>query len=580
MAVLKHFMTVAQPEPYDSLMIAMQVSYLRWGPLSTLLLSALVSPAAAQGDDCSNPEFLTGTGTYTLATTALTHSGHFGAQPCAVGVSNIFSNADKFYAWTAPFAGDFVFDTVGSVGSTEIAAFDGSGCGAACLAYNHYFNGDPAAISVSGLAAGDVVMLQIGFDVFGPGAPGTLHIFGAPADPFEDNDTVATASPMGPGLHTGLWASYGDPDYYAIDVPVGHRMVMLETADSADAQYSLFGWSGTGHGAANPEGAVFVNEGATSSTVIVRAITAAYDVPYSFYDLDVLIEPTPCLSPDTFEDNDTCVEAKDLGPGLYLDLEVSDSDPDYFTFCVEPGATVTADIAFLGLASNLDLRLRRFTPFAGCGSLLDESAQFATDAEQVQWTNPGPMVVRCVLEVSVWPFSNSLCSSYQLHLAGASLCDLSGFPICDPMDPNSTGMSTTLVGSYDPAATSGLHLEVLHGPPGEFGYLLLGSSWNDPGVVISQGRLCFALTAGNFFVRYTQSGTEANSIGVFDDSGQLMNLAGTSSTGTGFDVPETIPLGSMLVIQRGELWTFQAWHRDSGAGVGESNFSNGLVVTF
>ncbi len=519
-------------------------------------------------------------GTFSFATTTLTHSGFFGAQPCAVGVSNIFANADKFFAWTAPFAGDFVFDTVGSVGQTEIAAFDGSGCAAACLAYNHYFNGDPAAISVSGLAAGDVIMLQVGFDVFGPGAPGQLNIFGAPADPFEDNDSVATASPMGPGVYNGLWVSVGDRDHYAIDVPVGHRMVLLESADSADAQYALAGWTGTGLGGANPEGAVFVNQGATTATVTVRATTEAYSVPYTFYDLDVQIEPTPCLTPDAWEDNDTCWQPSAIAAGLYQDLEVSDGDPDYFTFCVQPGDTVTADIAFVGLASDLNLRLHRFEPVAGCGFLLDASTQFGTDSEQVQWTNPGPTVMRCVLEVSVWPFSTTLCNSYQLQLTGANDCELSGARICDPMDPNSTGMSTTLVGSYAPAATSGLHLEVLQGPPGEFGYLLVGSSWDDPGIVVSHGRLCLSTLANQFFVRYNQSGTEANSIGVFNGSGQLVNLVGTSSSGTGFDVPATIPYVSQPVIQVGELWTFQAWHRDGGAGVGESNFSNALVVTF
>jgi hypothetical protein len=39
------------------------------------------------------------------------------------------------------------------------------------------------------------------------------------------------------------------------------------------------------------------------------------------------------------------------------------------------------------------------------------------------------------------------------------------------------------------------------------------------------------------------------------------------------------PTGSVSVAA-GESWSFQAWHRDSAAGVATSNFTDATVVTF
>ncbi len=50
--------------------------------------------------------------------------------------------------------------------------------------------------------------------------------------------------------------------------------------------------------------------------------------------------------------------------------------------------------------------------------------------------------------------------------------------------------------------------------------------------------------------------------------------------GSGFDVPDTIPGNTPILIMSGSSWHFQLWHRDSGAQAGDSNFSNGLSVTF
>ena len=151
-----------------------------------------------------------------------------------------------------------------------------------------------------------------------------------------------------------------------------------------------------------------------------------------------------------------------------------------------------------------------------------------------------------------------------------------GTSFCDPMNPNSIGMSTTLTGSMGTGVGSGLHLEAAQGPSNQFAYFLVGTGVSDPGIVISQGRLCLSVSGGNVFGRYNVPGA-LNSVGLFDAGGVLQNQVGTSTVGSGFDVPATVPITGSPTISAGSTWHFQLWHREAA---GASNFSNGLSVTF
>ncbi len=161
-----------------------------------------------------------------------------------------------------------------------------------------------------------------------------------------------------------------------------------------------------------------------------------------------------------------------------------------------------------------------------------------------------------------------------------------GTAFCDPASINSTGSSTSLSGSFltgggIAGGMSDLHLECSDGVPNELGYFLTGSTASDPGFSVSNGYLCLA---GGPFYRYNVAGTTSNSVGVFNAAGVLQNFAGTSTVGlpgmeTGFDVPDSVA-GSVQLITAGSTWHFQVWHRDTPAGSGTSNLSNGLSVTF
>ncbi|HIG86350.1 MAG TPA: hypothetical protein EYQ25_04830 [Planctomycetes bacterium] len=143
---------------------------------------------------------------------------------------------------------------------------------------------------------------------------------------------------------------------------------------------------------------------------------------------------------------------------------------------------------------------------------------------------------------------------------------------CNPANSHSGGGFATL----DTSTFSGpgfFHLEAIDGPPDQFAYFLVSGSFADPGLTVSQGQLCLGAPQG----RYSPAaGGSLSSIGQFDGAGVLQNLAGTSSVGTGFDVPAALPSPPGGVIAGGDTWYFQLWYRDGAA----SNFSDGIAVTF
>ncbi|MEZ6003947.1 MAG: formylglycine-generating enzyme family protein [Planctomycetota bacterium] len=147
-----------------------------------------------------------------------------------------------------------------------------------------------------------------------------------------------------------------------------------------------------------------------------------------------------------------------------------------------------------------------------------------------------------------------------------------------PPNANSTGSGATLSGAIGTVLSNRLHLEVTGGVPNEFGYFLVGDQAS-PANPISMGMLCLG-GAGSSVYRYNLSGTVWSSLGQFNAAGTFVNVVGTSVSGTGFEVPGTIPDGVFSPILLGETWHFQLWYRDSAAQAGSSNFSNGLSVTF
>ncbi|MEZ6020814.1 MAG: hypothetical protein R3F17_12150 [Planctomycetota bacterium] len=406
---------------------------------------------------------------------------------------------------------------------------------------------------------------------------------GVQDDNFEDNDSCAAASVIAPGSYTGLFASTTDLDFYKIDVPNG----MILNVDLAGYTYDVdFDFYVGGCGVTPifyADDFSYSNNTGATQTVIFEAISDPTNAqPCTVYDLNISMVPDPCAGPDdNFEDNDDCATATQVGDGTYTGLIILPTDNDYFTFCVPDGATVNVEIYFTDALADIDLFLREASsPYCGTGyNALNDMLGYGysvTDNEIVAWTNNLGYDATLVAEVDWFSAGTHQCNTYDLFLNGTGCSGGSVTTFCDPMNVNSTGLPTVTVATLGSGVGSGLHLDSNQGPPSQFGYYLIGNTFAEPGLVVSNGRLCLGVGAGTAIGRYNVLG-QMNSIGQFNASGVLQNFTGTSTTGTGFDVPAAMPFTGSPVIQSGETWHFQLWHRESG---GFSNFSNGVSVTF
>lgn len=170
-----------------------------------------------------------------------------------------------------------------------------------------------------------------------------------------------------------------------------------------------------------------------------------------------------------------------------------------------------------------------------------------------------------------------------VHFDGVVDQPFEGPTFCTMGTNNSTGRPAQLTGSWISgngvgSVLSDLHLEVTQGPPGQMGYLLMGSE-PLPAVFVSNGYFCLGGN-GARFAQLHKNGTRMNSVGLFNGAGVLVNAYGNSMVGTGFDVPTALPGTLGEGILSGDTWHYQAWYRDTEAGVGSSNFTTAISVTF
>ncbi len=425
--------------------------------LPTLLL-ALSGGAMAQGDDCSSPLDISGTGRFSFNNSTHTTSGFNGGGGCLLS-DNI--RYDGFYRWTAPASGHYIFDVRASGILSRLSMHTGSDCAALCFDATMTYTDHGGTILLANASMGDVYLVQMGslnpqvmhLDV----STYVDHCGTTPDDAFEDNDSCATATPVDVGIYANLLARKSDRDYYSLTVAPGDSLRVRILADFFFGSVGVRVW-----------------------------------------------------------------DASDAQCGM------------------------------------------------GTGSALPTLAHFL---------NTQAVPISVVIEVAVDASAPFDCNAYDMSLSRFNCDSPVGQVFCCPANPNSTFISTRLTGSFGSGVGSDLHLEVQRGPAGEFGYFLVG---DDPSSImtVSNGIFCLGGTGGSFW-RYVAPGGELNSVGRFDTSGVLQNLVGTSTTGSGFDVPANKPTwGGTEPILSGQTWYFQFWHRDTPAGVGSSNFSNGLCVTF
>ena len=172
------------------------------------------------------------------------------------------------------------------------------------------------------------------------------------------------------------------------------------------------------------------------------------------------------------------------------------------------------------------------------------------------------IAVDASLVIAGAPYHGGSCASFQTEGRAwvASLEDELGTVYCDETQ-NPENEADLAIDTLDSGATS-INLTLSNGPPGQFGYLLVGDGTATvsapPGAV---GDLCVA--GGSCLGRYDK---DAGAI----DSGGLYSV----------DIKNAIsnPCDGAVTIAPGWTWNFQMWHRQP---MGDpSTFSSALSVTF
>ena len=563
---------------------------------AALLMSA---GAFAQGDDCSTATAIGGAGTWSFDTTAASTSAFSGGSACT-NAGSLDVGPDQFYQWTADAAGTWTVDLIGSVYDTKINIHMGSGCTATCAYYNDDYSGLQSGVVISGINAGDTFLVQMG-GWGGNAGLGTLNTANAGTGGIANDDCSTATAIAGAGTWsfdtllattTGFSGGSGCTDAGSLDVGPDAFFQWTASAagdyaiDTCGSAYDTKLNVHTGIGCAatctaynddGPCGAfnselqlTGVNAG---DTFLIQCGGWGGNSGAGTLNITTYVDPCAGQVADQFAPNHSCAASASVGDGTYS-LNTKKSEPDFFDFTVPLNGTVTIDVMFLTANGDLDAMLYEAgfcddDQTLGCNNTL--ACGFSgSDNENLSWTNTTGADMDCTLRVHVWPNSGPECNDYDLTLTGAGASGPALF--CDPANTHSGGGSATLGGS-DFSGPGMFHLDAQGGPVDQFGYFLVAATPVDPGITVSDGQLCLTAPIGRYS---SAAGPALNSIGRFDAGGVFQNLGGTSTVGSGYDLPATLPSPPGGVIVAGATWHFQLWYRDGLT----SNFSNGISVDF
>jgi hypothetical protein len=220
-------------------------------------------------------------------------------------------------------------------------------------------------------------------------------------DQFEPNDSLETATTLGPGTYTGLTLDDDESDYFAIDLERGETLNVTaafpKQADGEEAdnrpEVELLRADGTfvdqdverTSPAASTVDHVLQYQSASDQTLFLHVYGRTSRDTATEYTLSVTRGAN-----DRFESNGVPGTATSLEPGTYRGLTLLDDESDYFAIDLERGETLNASVAFPkqadGAVADNDPELR----------LYDASGDRLDVAEER--TAPTSSVVRYVLQ--------------------------------------------------------------------------------------------------------------------------------------------------------------------------------------
>ena len=153
-------------------------------------------------------------------------------------------------------------------------------------------------------------------------------------------------------------------------------------------------------------------------------------------------------------------------------------------------------------------------------------------------------------------------TSFSISLHHGVLCSCGNY--CQA-NPNSTGLHGVISGAGSSlAADNDLTLTASQLPTSSFGFFITSQT---QGFVANPSG-----SAGNLCV--------TGSIGRYVGAGQIQNSGAAGSFSLTLDLTQTPqPLG-FTAVMAGDTWNYQAWFRDSVAGVPTSNFTDAVTADF
>ena len=592
-----------------------------WGSASnegsgSLNISLNVIPPPAN-DTCFTPTTIGGEGTFAYDTSNATTTGFNGSGACSTAIGQ-----DVFYQWTASADGDYTIDTCASGYDTFLAAHSGVGCGATCIASNDDTCGNRSQIVVTGVLSGDTILVQIGGSQANEG-PGTLTITKNIVPPPSNNTCTGAIAISGEGTtpfdtsnatssaFTGgtCTSSIGQDVFYVWTANVSGDYVVDTCGSSFDTMLSVHNGGdcfascvGSNDDSCNDQSSVPIVGISAGQQMLIQIGGEGAAFGSGVLNITLSLPPPSndtCATPDPisgeasilwdntnatttgFDGGNSAVcmsssnsEFSTLGPAQH-DLFWVFTAPCDGDWLIDTEGTSGAGDTRLSIHAGADCS-------ATCLQSNDNGGTGNLSASLITGVQEGDQYL---LQAGTWATSTANGTGMLNVSRMGGACPVSTITIgCDPASPHFGGNSAKLDTSYfGSGVQSDLHLECTDGPAGQFGFFLMSGDGSFS-LNVFNGVLCLGSPSGRYTgnVATNQGNPQLNSIGQFDGSGVLQNLASSSTIGSGYDVPLQLPLtpaGQSITL--GSTWYFQCWFRDTVVTPGDSaNFSNMVIATF
>ena len=181
-------------------------------------------------------------------------------------------------------------------------------------------------------------------------------------DPYEDNESLATATPALPGPLPGLVSCPADVDIYAIDLLTGDTLQVDAAFSHAEgnvdveihdqSHYTVVSSASL----TDDESASWTATGDATHHVYVRLTADSGSQPGNPYALDVSVALAPCLD-DGLEDDDVVTDHHAVGPGAWPGFVSCPADDDWFGLQLVDGDLLEADVLHSAADRDIDLWL-------------------------------------------------------------------------------------------------------------------------------------------------------------------------------------------------------------------------------